>query len=68
MGQYRFYRATGTCLTIMLFAWRYWFYADSYPRVAESTTLFLFVGSEVVDLIYPIVYLNLEKKAKKKAT
>ncbi|KAF6218895.1 hypothetical protein HO133_005438 [Letharia lupina] len=63
-----FYRASGTCLTILLFAWRYWHYADSYPRVAQPTTLFLFVGSEVVDSIYPMVYVFLEKKAKKKGT
>lgn len=68
VGQHRFCRASGTCLTILLFAWRYWHYADSYPRVAQPTTLFLFVGSEVVDSIYPMVYVFLEKKAKKKGT
>ena len=62
VDKHRFYRTTGTFLTILLFAWRYWHFPQSYPRVANPTTLFLFVGSEVADLIYPVVYLSLDKK------
>ena len=65
----RFCRASGTFLTILLFGWRYWHYAESYPRVAYPTTLFLFAAAEVVDgFIYPMVYFSLEnsKKSKRK--
>ncbi|KAH7313938.1 hypothetical protein B0I35DRAFT_436133 [Stachybotrys elegans] len=61
-----FTRATGTFFTIVLFGWRYAHYPDSYPRVAEPMTLFLFGTSELFDVIYPFVYYCVDGTKKDK--
>lgn len=48
----------------MLFLWRYAHYPASYPRVEEPIVQFFFVGSEIMDLVYPFVYASVDKKEK----
>ncbi len=69
MRWYRFFRAVGAWFSILLFAWRYYHFPASYPRVAEPIVVFMFAAAEVVDfVIYPFVYASLEKGTKEKST
>lgn len=63
----RFWRSTGTFLSIVLFAWRYAHYPSSYPRIEEPLTVFFFVAAEVMDLIYPFVYSRIESMERSKS-
>lgn len=60
----RFCRTFGTFLSIVLFSWRYYHYPDAYPRVAQPIVVFLFVTSEVFDILYAFVYAHIERTEK----
>ncbi|KAK2029115.1 hypothetical protein LX32DRAFT_719218 [Colletotrichum zoysiae] len=61
-----FNRTLGTFLSIVLFAWRYAHYPESYTRVAEPIVVFFFAASEVVDVAYAFVYAHVAAKEKLK--
>ncbi|KAI1389673.1 uncharacterized protein F4822DRAFT_399218 [Hypoxylon trugodes] len=57
-------RWLGTVLVIGLFVWRWVHYPETYPITAKPVTVFLFVLTEIADIIYPFVYYAVEKKEK----
>lgn len=63
----RLCRFLGTFVSIVLFAWRYYHYPQSYTRVAEPMVLFFFGASEVLDILYAVVYAHIDAKEKRKS-
>jgi paspaline synthase len=65
--EHRFWRSTGTFASVVEFVWRYWYYFQTYSKVAQPFTIFLFTTATIVDLIYPFVYVSVSRKEKKKS-
>ena len=65
--QYRFWRATATIVAVFAFEWRYWHYPEAHARVGQPFSTFLFITFTLLDVIYLVIYLSLERKEKIKS-
>ncbi|KAK3317802.1 hypothetical protein B0T19DRAFT_297840 [Cercophora scortea] len=55
-------RRIGSFAATVLFTWRYWFYPLDYPLVATPMAIFIFASAELADIMYAVVYWNIEKR------
>jgi hypothetical protein len=62
----RFWRATATIVAVFAFEWRYWHYPEAHSRVGQPFSTFLFVSFTLLDVVYLVIYLSLDRKEKRK--
>ena len=61
-------RWVGSLCAIAVWCWRWVHYPEDYPLVGTPMAVFLFVMTEVADILYFVVYINISEKEKLKAS